>query len=450
MIKKHSRGALASHAPGLPLLATSSEPAPLQHFTLDNGLQVILREDRRAPLVESQLWYHVGSSYEYPGQSGLSHALEHLMLQGSSKIGPGQFAKIFAHIGAEQNTFTSDDATVFHQTLPSDRLAIALEVAADAMETACLGATEYAREIEVVKAERHRRVDSVPIMLAQEQVRVHAYAQSSYQTPILGWAKDLEQMRVEDLRQWYRDWYAPNNATLVVVGDVSLETLKPMVERYFGGIARRDIPVNKVPREQGSVGERRLDLRLPQLEPGLILAFNVPSAATAEAPHLPQALRLILEILTEGFRSRMNAQLIRHEGMLSHVKSTYEPYRRGDTLLMMHATLKPTTQSSLADVEARIWEMLEVLKSTPPTAAELARAKTRVVAKQVYAREQLHARAQSIGEVVVSGLPLTYLADEAQVLQAVTAEDVQRAAQSLLTRERLTIAYLQAKEANHE
>ncbi|MGX1124686.1 M16 family metallopeptidase [Pseudomonas sp. HLS-6 TE3448] len=450
MIKKTLRWALACLAPGLPLLATASEPAPLQHFTLDNGLQVILREDRRAPLVESQLWYHVGSSYEYPGQSGLSHALEHLMFEGSSKIGPGQIAKIFARIGATENAFTTHDATVFHQTLPSDRLAIALEAAADAMETARLGATEYAREIEVVKAERRRRVDNAPIMLAQERVQAHAYAQSSYRTPTIGWANDLEQMRVEELRQWYRDWYVPNNATLVVVGDVSLETLKPMVERYFGAIARRDTPVKKVPREQGSVGERRLDLRLPQLEPGLILAFNVPSAATAEAPHLPLALRLIPQILTEGFSSRMNAQLIRHEKMLSYVQSSYEPYRRGDTLLTLDAFPNPTTQPALADVEMRIWEMLEALKSTPPTAAELARAKARLIASQVYVRDELGAQADAIGEFVGSGLPLTYLNDEIQALQAVTAEDVQHAAQSLLTRERLTIAHLQAKEADHE
>ncbi|EPN85211.1 peptidase, M16 family protein, partial [Pseudomonas syringae pv. actinidiae ICMP 19101] len=248
--------ALARRAAGLllsticlPLTAMTADPQPTHEFTLDNGLKVVVREDHRAPVVVSQIWYKVGSSYETPGQTGLSHALEHMMFKGSSKTGPGESSLILRDLGAEENAFTSDDYTAYYQVLARDRLSVALELEADRMATLKLPADEFGREIEVIKEERRLRTDDKPMGKAFERFKAMAYPASGYHTPTIGWMADLERMKVEELRHWYESWYTPNNATLVVVGDVQPDEVKALAERFFGPIPRRDVPPSKKPLE---------------------------------------------------------------------------------------------------------------------------------------------------------------------------------------------------------
>ncbi len=287
--------ALARRAAGLllstvclPFSALAADPQPTHEFTLDNGLKVVVREDHRAPVVVSQVWYKVGSSYETPGQTGLSHALEHMMFKGSEKVGPGEASLILRDLGAEENAFTSDDFTAYYQVLARDRLGVAFELEADRMASLRLPPEEFSREIEVIKEERRMRTDDKPMSKAYERFKAMAYPASGYHTPTIGWMADLDRMTVEELRHWYESWYTPNNATLVVVGDVTPDEVKSLAQRYFGPIARRAVPVAKIPLELGEPGERQITLHVQTQLPSVMLAFNVPSIATATDKGLSQ------------------------------------------------------------------------------------------------------------------------------------------------------------------
>ena len=301
----------------IPLTALAADTQPTHEFSLDNGLKVIVREDHRAPVVVSQLWYKVGSSYETPGHTGLSHALEHMMFKGSRKLGPGESSRILRDLGAEENAFTSDDYTAYYQVLARDRLAVALELEADRLASLALPADEFLKEMEVIKEERRLRTDDRPGSLAFERFSAMAFPASGYRTPTIGWMADLERMTVEDLRAWYETWYAPNNATLVVVGDVSAAEVKILAERYFGPIPSRPLPAAKIPRELAEPGERRTTLYLKTQLPSLIMGFNVPGLATAEQPRQVYALRLAAALLDGGYSARLPARLERDQELVA-------------------------------------------------------------------------------------------------------------------------------------
>ncbi|OQX32545.1 MAG: peptidase M16, partial [Candidatus Sedimenticola endophacoides] len=214
----------------------------VHEFTLGNGMRVIVKEDHRAPIAVSQVWYKVGASYEPDGITGVSHLLEHMMFKGTQAHPPGEFSRIVAANGGEENAFTGSDYTAYYQTLSSDRLEIAFELEADRMRNLTLLEEEFLKEVEVVKEERRLRTEDSPTSLTYEQFSAVAYRSLPYANPVIGWMNDLENMSVEDLRRWYRLWYAPNNATLVVVGDVEPRQVLELAERHFGPLAPEPVP----------------------------------------------------------------------------------------------------------------------------------------------------------------------------------------------------------------
>lgn len=238
---------------------------PLQSFKLDNGLQVYLRQDHRAPLVSAQLWYHVGSSYEPAGQSGLSHLLEHLMFEGSSKLASGQYSKLLTLLGGDPNAFTSEDATCFPVTLPASRLEIVLEAMADAMGTARFEQSTFEREVQVVLAERRLQTDQSPLAIARERDRLLAHGSSPYATPIIGHQADVESLTAQAARRWYQNWYQPANATLVVVGDIDLARLRRYVERHFAAVASAQVPSKTRPTGPIALQSRSQTVALAQM-----------------------------------------------------------------------------------------------------------------------------------------------------------------------------------------
>ena len=445
--------ALARRAAGLllstlclPLAALAADPQPTHEFTLDNGLKVVVREDHRAPVVVSQIWYKVGSSYETPGQTGLSHALEHMMFKGSSKVGPGEASLILRDLGAEENAFTSDDYTAYYQVLARDRLNVALELEADRMASLRLPADEFSREIEVIKEERRLRTDDKPMGKAFERFKAMAYPASGYHTPTIGWMADLDRMKVEELRHWYQSWYVPNNATLVVVGDVTLDEVKTLAQRYFGAIPRRDTPPAKIPRELDEPGERQITLRVKTQLPSLMLAFNVPSFATAEDKRSVTALRLIAALLDGGYSARLPSQLERGEELISGGSSSYDAYTRGDTLFLLSATPNSQKKKTLADTEAGLWRLLDQLKTQAPSAEELERVRAQVIAGLVYERDSITSQASAIGILETVGLSWKMMDTELSDLQSVTPQDIQKAARTYFTRERLSVAHVLPEE----
>ena len=449
--------ALARRAAGLllstlclPLAALAADTQPTHEFTLDNGLKVVVREDHRAPVVVSQVWYKVGSSYETPGQTGLSHALEHMMFKGSEKLGPGEASRILRDLGAEENAFTSDDYTAYYQVLARDRLPVAFELEADRMASLRLPADEFSREIEVIKEERRLRTDDQPTAKAYERFNAMAYPASGYHTPTIGWMADLERMTVEDLRHWYQSWYVPNNATLVVVGDVTPDEVKTLAQRFFGGIPKRPVPSAKLPLELAEPGLRQLTLHVRTQLPSLIYGFNVPSLATAKDPRTVHALRLISALLDGGYSARLSTRLEREQELVSGASTNYDAFARGDSLFVISATPNTQKNKTLADVEAGIWKLLEELKTTPPSAEELERVRAQVIAGLVYNRDSISSQATTIGQLETVGLSWKLIDNELDELKNVTPADIQKAASTYFTRERLSIAHVLPEEKAHE
>ena len=425
-----------------PLAALAAEPQATHEFQLNNGLKVIVREDHRAPVVVSQIWYKVGSSYETPGQTGLSHALEHMMFKGSRKLGPGEASRILRELGAEENAFTSDDYTAYYQVLSRDRLAVALELEADRMASLKLPADEFSREIEVIKEERRLRTDDKPSSLAYERFQTMAYPASGYRTPTIGWRADLDRMKVEELRAWYQAWYAPNNATLVVVGDVTKEEVQGLAEHYFGAIARREVPAAKAPLELAEPGERRMTLHVKTQLPSLLMGFNVPGLASAADARQVHALRLASALLDGGYSARLPARLERGEELVSGASAWYDAFARGDSLFMLSATPNVQKGKTLEQVEDGLWRQLDDLKQNPPSTEELARVRAQVIAGLVYERDSISSQATTIGELETVGLSWKLMDQDLAALEAVTPADIQKAAQTFFTRSRLSVAHI--------
>ena len=449
--------ALARRAAGLllsalclPLTGYAATAQPTHEFTLDNGLKVVVREDHRAPVVVSQIWYKVGSSYETPGQTGLSHALEHMMFKGSAKLGPGEASRVLRDLGAEENAFTSDDYTAYYQVLARDRLPVALELEADRMASLRLPADEFSREIEVIKEERRLRTDDKPAGKAFELFRAMAYPASGYHTPTIGWMADLERMKVEELRHWYDAWYTPNNATLVVVGDVTADEVKGLAQKYFGAIPKRAVPPAKLPIELAEPGQRQLTLHLRTQLPMLLYGFNVPGLATAKDPRDVHALRLISALLDGGYSARLPSRLERGQELVAGASTSYDAFTRGDSLFMISATPNVQKQKSLGDVEQGLWQQLDELKNTPPSAEELERVRAQVIAGLVYERDSISSQATTIGQLETVGLSWKLIDQELDALRQVTPQDVQNAARTYFTRERLSVAHVLPEASAHE
>ena len=434
----------------LPSLAGASSAPATHEFRLDNGLKLIVREDHRAPVVVSQLWYKVGSSYETPGKTGLSHALEHMMFKGSAKLGPGESSRVLRELGAEENAFTSDDYTAYYQVLASDRLSVAFELEADRLASLRLPPEEFKREIEVIKEERRLRTEDNPSAKAYERFQALAFPASGYHTPTIGWMADLERMTVEELRAWYETWYVPNNATLVVVGDVVPSEVHALAQRYFGSIAQRPLPQAQIPLELSTPGQRLLTLHLPTQLPSLMMGFNVPGLATSKTPREVHALRLIGALLDGGYSARLPSRLERGEELVSGAGSSYDAYTRGDSLFVLSATPNVQKGKTLAEVEAGLWRQLEDLKTTPPSAEELARVRAQVIAGLVYERDSITSQATTIGQLETVGLSWQLMDGELAELSAVTPSDIQQAAQTYFTRERLSVAHILPEDTRHD
>lgn len=449
LIPRYATGLFLA-ALSLPWAAQAAESQPTHEFTLDNGLKIIVREDHRAPVVVSQLWYKVGSSYETPGQTGLSHALEHMMFKGTAKLGPGEGSRLLRELGAEENAFTSDDYTAYYQVLAKDRLAVAFELESDRLASLKLPAEEFAREIEVIKEERRMRTDDKPSSLAFERFKAMAYPASGYHNPTIGWMADLDRMQVEELRAWYEHWYSPNNATLVVVGDVQAAEVKALAQEHFGPLTARPLPSSKAPLELAEPGERRIRLHLKTQLPSLLMGFNVPSLSTAKNPRQVHALRLVSALLDGGYSARLATRLERGEELVSGASSWYNAHARGDSLFVLSATPNVQKGKTLAQAEAGLWQELNALKQTPPSAEELARVRAQVIAGLVYERDSISSQATAIGQLESVGLSWRLLDQDLAEIEAVTPEDVQQAAQAFFTHSRLSVAEVLPEESADE
>ncbi|MGR9051189.1 MAG: M16 family metallopeptidase, partial [Gammaproteobacteria bacterium] len=285
--------------------------AKVHEFRLDNGLKILVKEDHRSPVVVSQIWYKVGSSYEPSGISGISHMLEHMMFKGTDKLKPGEFSRIIAANGGNENAFTGRDYTAYFQTMEKSRLPVSFELEADRMRNLHLLDEELKKELEVVYEERRMRTEDKPRAKTQEYFIAMAYSNSPYKNPIIGWPSDIENYTINDVQKWYQRWYGPNNATLVVVGDVEPKAVFALAEKHFGPLKPSDIKAVKPQTEIEQHGVRRMVVKLPAKLPYLVMGYKVPVLKTVDQEWEAYALEVMAGVLDGGNSARLESGIVR-------------------------------------------------------------------------------------------------------------------------------------------
>lgn len=430
---------LIALALALPLAAAAS--VPVHEAVLDNGLKVLVKPDRRAPIVTSQVWYRVGSSYEHGGVTGVSHVLEHMMFKGTEKLAPGEFSRIIAEHGGSENAFTGRDYTAYFQTLASDRLPIAFELEAERMRNLALPEEEFLKELEVVKEERRQRTEDDPQSLTFEQFNATAWEASPYRIPVIGWASDLESLEVGDLRYWYQKWYAPNNATLVVVGDVDPDEVIALAKEHFGPLKPEQIGAPKPRSEPPQRGEKRLTVKAPAKEPYLLMGYKTTGLATAEVDWEPYALEMLVSVLDGGSSARLSRDLVRGAQVAADTNASYSAFSRLPEMLLLDGT--PAKGRTVEELESALREQIERLRTEPVGEQELERIRTQLIAGKVYELDSVFYQAMQLGKLETVGLGWRLVDEYVEHLSRITPEQIQAVAQKYLIPDNLTVAVLE-------
>lgn len=409
-------------------------------YQLDNGMEIIVKPDHRSPVAVSQVWYKVGGSYEYPGVTGVSHAVEHMMFKGTKLLKPGEFSEIIAANGGSENAFTGKDYTAYFQRIASDRLELCLKYEADRMRNLQLDEAEFKKEIEVIKEERRTRTDDNPTALTYEQFNAAAFLNSSYQQPIVGWMNDLDNMALSDLSHWYQTWYAPNNAILVVAGDVDPDQVYQWAREYFGVLKPSVIEPPKPRKEVEQLGERRITVKAPAEVPYLLMGYKVPVLATAREEWEVYALHVLAGVLDGGDSSRLSQHLVREQEVATSASAGYDMYARQQSLFLFDGT--PRAGRTVQELEKAIRQQVERVQKTPPAEKELARVKAQVMAHSVYEKDSVFYQAMQLGTLETVGLGWQKKDEYLEKVQQVTAEQVQLVARKYLNSDQLTVAVL--------
>ena len=422
-------------------LSTASLADNLSEHTLANGLQVYVKVDKRAPVVVSQVWYKVGSAYEVPGNSGIAHAMEHMMFKGSKNYPNSEFMDIISKNGGQLNAFTTRDFTVFYEELAADKLAVSFELEADRMQNLTLAPETFDSEIKVVMEERRLRVDDDPESMLLERVHASSNIADPYHHDPIGWMNDLQNMNIMDIRQFYSTWYTPNNAFIVVVGNVKPKAVFKLAEKYFGSIKGHQIPYLKPQSPPPFLGMQTVTVNAPAKLPLLIMSYNTPKAVTdTQAAWEPYALVVLAGILDGGSSARLENDLVRGQQLVSSIGINYDPHTLFADSLMIAAN--PSQGHTVQEVQAAITKEIALLQTTTVSSDELERVKTGIVAQHVYDQDDLSTQATNLGSVIAVGLPSETADDYVNKIEAITADQVQQVAQRYLIENRLTVGIL--------
>jgi zinc protease len=430
------------------LPACTVTASTVYEYKLDNGMKLLVKQDHRAPVVVSQVWYKVGASYEHSGITGVSHVLEHMMFKGTKNFGPGEFSEVIAANGGRENAFTSRDYTAYFQILEKSRLPVSFEMEADRMRNLLLNEKEFRKEVEVVKEERRTRTEDNPRSLTYEKFNATAFTNSPYQNPTIGWMNDLNNMTLNDLASWYRKWYAPNNATLVVVGDVEPEDVYLLAQEHFGGLPVIEIPELKPRMEAAQTGPRRINVRAPAEVPYLLMGYKTPVLNTASEDWEPYALEVLAGILDSGGSARFSRELVREQQIAVEASVSYSMFDRQANMLMISGT--PATGRTVEELEQAIHRQIERLKNEKVAAAELERIKAQVIAGDVYEKDSVFYQAMALGILETVGLGWQKVDEYVERVKSVTAEQIQQVARKYLVENTMTVAVLEPQKINRK
>ena len=424
-----------------PALSVHAESSNVQEKIFTNGLKVLVKEDHRAPVVVSQVWYKVGGSYEPGGITGISHMLEHMMFKGTHQYPAGEFSRIIAENGGQENAFTGSDYTAYFQTMEKSRLEISFKLEADRMRNLDLKADELEKELQVVTEERRMRTEDKPRAKMQEQFNATAFINSPYKNPVIGWPSDIANYKVEDLQAWYQQWYAPNNATLVVVGDVEAPQVFKLAEQYFGDLKTSAIKPLKPQEEIPQKGARKITVKAPARLPYLMMGYKVPVLKTAPSESEAYALEVLAGILDGGNGARLNSRLIRGKQIAVSAGAGYDMTSRMSDMFMLEAT--PAEGKSVFDLEYALKEEIYQLQSELVSPDEMQRIKAQVLANDIYQKDSNFYQAMQLGMLETVGLGWQKADEYVQNINKVTAEQVRDVARKYLLEDTLTVAYLE-------
>ncbi len=403
--------------------------------TLPNGLQVVMLEDHRAPVVTLQVWYKVGSRNERTGITGISHLLEHIMFRGTPKYGQGEFSRLVQDKGGSHNAFTSDDQTVYFENIASSHLDLLLELEADRMANLTLDEASFSAERKIVMEERRLRTADEPAADLYEQVSAAAYTAHPYGWPVVGWMSDLENMTLVDVKAYRQLFYAPSNAILVVAGDISPETLLPKIKATFGAIPAGK-PTPKVTSEEPPQrGERRVTLKRPASLPLYVAAYHVPNLKSEDS--FPLALLSV--VLAGGRSSRLQSSLVERKALALGADASYDQSSQDPSLFTLSMRLAPGKR--VQDAERALYQEVELLKRKRVSPKELNRAKNLVESSFVYGQDSLFYRAMQLGEYASLG-NWALIHKFIPGIRAVSAADLQRVAKTYLGEDNRTVGIL--------
>ncbi len=432
------------HARLIPLLLALAAPAQVLAETyehqLANGLRIIVKEDRRAPTAAHMVWYRAGSMDETNGTTGVAHVLEHMMFKGTPSAGPGEFNRRVAAAGGRDNAFTGHDYTAYFQQVPKQKLSEMMQLEADRMRHLTLDAQEFAQEIRVVMEERRLRTEDQPQALLFEQLSAVAFQAHPYRVPVIGWMNDLENMTENDARAWYEHWYAPNNAYVVVVGDVDHQTVFAAAEQYYGPLPARPLPGRKPQDEPVQTGIRRLTVKAPAELPVVMMAYKVPVLRDVDQDVEPYALEMLSAVLAGHDAARFTNHLIRQQRLAVDATASYDSTRRGPGVFHLYGS--PSEGKTRAELESGLRAEIALVQAQGVTPDELARAKAQLIAGQIYKLDSIFAQAMEIGQLESVGIPNAQNRRMIEKLQAVTAEQIQAVARKYFRDEQLTVAEL--------
>ncbi|MBT8455324.1 MAG: insulinase family protein [Rhodobacteraceae bacterium] len=424
--------------------------AEVSSFTLDNGMEVVVLEDNRAPVVVHMVWYRVGSADEPPGKTGIAHFLEHLMFKGTETTAPREFSEVIAANGGSENAFTSPDYTAYFQRIAADRLELMMKYEADRMVNLKLLEEDVATEREVVLEERNQRVDGDPGSIFTEQRRAAQYINHPYGNPVIGWRHEIMGLTLEDAKAFYRDHYAPNNAVLVVAGDASPEEVRRLAETYYGVIPPNpDIGPRVRPADPPHRVERRLHFEDPRIsQPYVIRTYLAPERDSGDQEEAA-ALFLLSRLLGGSSATSVLGQSLQFEKQIAiHTSAFYSATSYDDNTFGLFVV--PAPGYSLEEVEEALDSTLDAFLQDGIDEVQLARIKSQHRASDIYAKDNLQNLARTYGAALTSGLTVADVEAWPDIVAAVTADEILSAARRVLDREKSVTGWLSGPEATEE
>jgi zinc protease len=407
----------------------------VREIVLDNGLKVLLLEDHKSPAVTFQVWYRVGSRNEKDGKSGLSHFLEHMLFKGTPKTKPEEYSRIIAKNGGRSNAFTTTDVTVYFATMSRDKIGIQLELEAERMTQALLGETYFEPEKKVIQEERRLRTEDNPVSALAEVANAVAYTVHPYRRPVIGWMEDIQNLTRQDLLDYYRTYYSPNNAFIVVTGDFSTEEIVPTIRAAYGKIPRGPVPPKLRVQEPAQKGERRVILKKDAELPFLFMFYHAPNLNDPDN----FALDVLTVALAGGRSSRLYHDLVYQKRLTRGVDADYSSVSIDPSGLSISAQLMPGKEP--AEVEREIDGLLDKVKTDLISERELEKAKNQIEASFVFAQDSIFGQAMKIGYYEATG-GWQRMNDYLDGIRTVSREDIRRVARQYLDRDRRTVGTL--------